>query len=390
MKIGFYHEAAGTKHAGGVAVYIQQMAAHLSETNDVYLYTQQGEVTELLSESDVTIVDTPRLEARIPDTLYGLSPLGRQDTTKASMTAWAYLNDLLTHIEETVDVVLTFSWIDDLLLSNLVDVPTIHGYHAVDSVGLASRVHQLTSSADSVLANSEDTARKVKDHFDRTVDAVVYPGVDTSLFTPDADPALTSDRPIILYVGRLFEAKGIFELLDAVASLDVDVELHVVGHGRMDAVKTRIRSLEIDDAVTLHGEVPHSDLPGYYTSADVFCLPSHTESFGMVNLEAMACGVPVVTSDLEAIRRYLTHWEHGLLVEPDDPIQLAAALETMLSSAETRAAFGERGRERATEFTWENQSRRLKDHCVDVVGVNREAENRSAPDSAVTETLASN
>ncbi len=366
MRIGFYHESAGTKHAGGVAVYIQQMAAHLSRRNDVVLYTQSGEITDVLTDADMTIVETPSLEQRYPDLLYRLSPLSTQDTTKAAMAWWGVHNDLFSHME-SLDVLCTFNWLDDVVLSNLVDVPTIYSYHAVTSVGAGGRLHQHCSRADAVIANSADTARKVEDAFGHSVDGVVYPGVDTDHFSPKADPAISSPGPVILFVGRLVESKGVFDLLQAVAAIEPPVSLHLVGHGDVSAVRERVRALGLESAVTLHGEVAHMELPGLYTAADIFCLPSHTESFGMVNLEAMACGTPVVSTDLPSIRRYLTPWAEGLLAEPGDPVSLAGALETLLSTSRVREAMGVRGREQAKKFTWETQSRRFEARCAELL-----------------------
>lgn len=364
MQIGFYHESAGTRHAGGIAVYIQHMAAELSTSNDVYLYTQGGEIAELVRESDVTVVETPRFDDRLTDAIATLTPLGSQDATKVTMTGWAYRNGIVDHIEEHTDVVFTFQFMDDLLLSNLVDVPTVYGFHRVDGVGIGTRLRERFSATDLILANTADTARQVNEKFGYETDEVIYPGVDLEHFHPDAEPAFSSDVPVVLYVGRLVEQKGVYDLIEAFAGLDTEADLCIVGRGDTRGVRTACREHGILDSLVLEGEVPHVDLPGYYAAADVFCLPTRSESFGMVNVEAMACGTPVVTSDLAATREYVSNGENGLLAQVDDPIDVRDKLAMLLASPDRRASMGERARDRAREFSWGKQARRLERFCA--------------------------
>lgn len=383
MRIGFYNAYAGTLHAGGVAVYLQQMAAELSKRHEVYLYTQDGDTSELLERSDVTVVESPSFDDRLLDAVHYNTPLTSQDAATIAMTLWGMRNGIPTHIDEHTDLVISFTWIDDLFVSNLVDVPTVYGFHSVQTAGFGGWLRHTLSDSDAVLANSHDTARKVEDAFDRSVDDVIYPGVDIDRFHPEAEPAFESDDPAVLYVGRLFENKGIFDLLEAVSRLGRPVDLHVAGYGKTADVERRARDLGIEERVILHGEVPHLELPGYYAAADVCCLPSYSESFGMVNVEAMACGTPVVTSDLEAIRRYLTDWKHGLLVEPGDPDDVAEKLEAVLGSETIRREMGECARERAGQFAWEEQAKHFEQFCADLLDIERSDPDRERPTQTV-------
>jgi glycosyltransferase involved in cell wall biosynthesis len=223
------------------------------------------------------------------------------------------------------------------------------------------------SQTEHLLANSTDTAQKVREAFDTAVDEVITPGVDADRLRPGREPAFAAERPVVLYVGRLFEQKGVFDLLEAVAEAAASPAVHLVGYGRDAAVRERSRDLGIADRVVLHGEVPHGDLPQYYAAADVCCLPSHAESFGMANLEAMACGVPVVTSDLPAIREYITDGENGVLAPPGDPEALAGTLEGLLASPARRERIGAAARETATAFTWAEQARRFEEYCASIL-----------------------
>ncbi|WIV67054.1 glycosyltransferase family 4 protein [Natrialbaceae archaeon AArc-T1-2] len=367
MRIGFYHDSAGTRHAGGIAVYTQHVAAELAADHEVYVYTQTGEIADLLARSDAEVVTTPSFTGSVPDPLERLLPLGPQSQAKLAMTLWGLRNGLLEHVERHVDVLITYQFLDDLLLSHLVDVPTIYGIHGLASVGLGARARERLSRTDWIVANSTATARTVSRTFGYEVDAVVPPGVDETRFRPDVDPAFSSDRPTVLFVGRLVPEKGIFDLLEAFARLDEPAELRLVGAGETPAVRKASRDLGIGDDVILEGEVSHLDLPGYYTASDVFCLPSHTESFGMANLEAMACGTPIVTSELEAIEAYADDDETGYLVQVGDVSGLADRLSSLVTDSDRRERFGKRARERALEYTWEAQAERLESFCADVL-----------------------
>lgn len=368
MNIGLYHDSAGTRHAGGIAVYIQHMATELARSNEVYVYTQEGETTELLADADATVVETPSFNPHLPSAADSVVPLGEQDQVKLAMALWSKRNGIVDHIDEHVDVLLTFQFLDDLLLSHLVEPPTIYGYHSVEQVGIGTTLRERFSRTECVLANSDDTARRVADEFGYEVDEVIYPGVDDDRFHPDADPAFSSDVPAILFVGRFVRSKGVFDLLSAVERLERPVRVHLVGTGQTDAVREARRTKGLEDAVTVEGELPHVELPRYYAAAEVFCLPTHAESFGMANLEAMACGTPVVTSDLPGVREYVENGENGLLATAGDPIDIADKLRLLLESPERRAIMGARARERALAYTWAEQATRLERVCAAVAG----------------------
>ncbi|PCR89142.1 glycosyltransferase family 4 protein [Natrinema ejinorense] len=381
MRIGIYHDAAGTRHSGGIAIFARRIAVELAEGHDVFLYTRDGDVPARLEQSAVSVVTAPRFDDVLPSVLDTLSPFGRQFHAKVAMATWGYYNGLVEHIDEHVDVLLTFQYLDDLMLSNVVDVPTVYEFHSFDQVGLGAKLRDRFSQTDSVLANSADTAKRVEAEFGYEVDDIVFPGVDLDVFQPDIDPAFSSSEPVVLFVGRLVESKGVFDLLEAVAGLDRSVELHLIGSGVEDRIRERCRKLGLAESVVFWGEVDHRDLPRYYAAADVFCLPSHAETFGMANIEAMACGLPVVTADLEGIRTYVDDGTSGFLVDVGDTESIATALERLLSDPQRRAEVGMHAREAIRPFSWRAQATRLEAFCADVVD-DRSDDGRE-PESAV-------
>ena len=118
------------------------------------------------------------------------------------------------------------------------------------------------------------------------------------------------------------------------------------------------------------GRVPYEDLPRYYASADIFCSPATGgESFGIVLLEAMAAGKPVVASDIEGYRGVMQHGRQGLLFQNKNVESLAAQLETLIRNPGQRRAMGEHGRATAQRYRWQVVARRVEQYyeqCIQV------------------------
>lgn len=197
--------------------------------------------------------------------------------------------------------------------------------------------------------------------------AVVPCGVDTELFTPgDAEAARAtlgrSGDPLILYVGRLAPIKGLETLLDAIALLarrGRRVRLVVVGgdadepqDGHEAGLRARITTLGIGDLVSFAGPQPQETLRTHYVAADVTVLPSHYESFGMVALEAMACGSPVVASRVGGLTTTVRDGVTGFLVAEGDVSALAGRLETLLGDPDLRWRLGREGVRWAAQHRW--------------------------------------
>jgi D-inositol-3-phosphate glycosyltransferase len=126
-------------------------------------------------------------------------------------------------------------------------------------------------------------------------------------------------------------------------------------------------SLGVADAVAFLGAQPHETLPYYYAAADVFVMPSHYESFGMVALEAMACGVPVVASGVGGLRTIIEDGQSGLLTPPDNAPALAARLEHVLLDDQERARLRQGAFQRAASYGWPRITSliyRLYEQCV--------------------------
>lgn len=175
-------------------------------------------------------------------------------------------------------------------------------------------------------------------------------GIDVAGFS-NASPERISTGPVVLFLNRLERRKGLDVLIRAMAHLhDLEATLVVAGTGPEESKARRLAaSLEVD-AIWL-GAIEHGRIPGVYAGADVYCAPAvGGESFGIVLLEAMAAGVPVVCSDLDAFRSVVA--DAAATTRTGDAADLAAALRGVLTNPERAAALTEAGRRRADEFAW--------------------------------------
>jgi phosphatidylinositol alpha-mannosyltransferase len=124
-----------------------------------------------------------------------------------------------------------------------------------------------------------------------------------------------------------------------------------------------VKDMGLTDNVVFVGFVPSDELPSYYRSADIFCAPATGgESFGIVLLEAMACGKPVVATNIQGYASVLAHGEEGLLVPPRDEESLARALLSLLNDKPLRLQMGAKGRTKAEKYSWPNIARQIMDY----------------------------
>jgi rhamnosyl/mannosyltransferase len=191
---------------------------------------------------------------------------------------------------------------------------------------------------------------------------VVPPGIDPQRFMlSDEDRTAALARhgagPNVVFVGRLRYYKGLDVLLRALVHLD-SVRLLVAGTGPMEETWRALAfQLGLASRVSWLGDVPEADLPGVYAAGSVFVLPAvaRSEAFGIVQLEAMAAGLPVVTTDVGTGTSFVTvHGATGLVVPPDDPEALSDAIAKLLDDPTRASQYGAAGRRRVeAEFTEE-------------------------------------
>ena len=218
---------------------------------------------------------------------------------------------------------------------------------------------------DQILAVSETARRCVERYFPGPLE-IVPNGVDHGRFRTGLArlERYDDDVPNILFVGRFDPRKGIPDLMQACAMLareGLPFRLILVGDGQLRGQVERLAGGALAGRVHFEGRVGHERLPRFYASADIFCSPARDgESFGLVLLEAMASGVPIVATDLAGYRTVLTSGKEGLMAPPRDPAALAAALRRLLTDPALRDSMGARGIETAHSFGWERIVDRLE------------------------------
>jgi glycosyltransferase involved in cell wall biosynthesis len=209
----------------------------------------------------------------------------------------------------------------------------------------------------------------------RSVDDVLK-GVDVDTFTPEGSNVRQdyglAGKKVVLSVTRLVPIKNIPMMLDAIARLRAhrpDVVLVLVGEGPQQPVlETRARELRLGDAVRFIGYVPQQKTAAWYRSADVFALSSDFDNSPNVVLEAMACGLPIVATDVGGLREYVTPPANGLLTPKGDADLFAAALREFLDDDDLARATGRfNRREAVSRFSWAVSAARMREVYARVI-----------------------
>ena len=237
-------------------------------------------------------------------------------------------------------------------------VVTNHGLYsqsapkAVQNAFLRSVGRFTFESADRVLTYSEPERSELRSLGVSAPISVVHNGVDCERFAPAAGEPGGSQ---VLFVGRLKETKGVHRLVEAVAGLVgkvPDVSLKVVGEGpQREELGDLVGRLGIEDRVTFTGRLPNDELAEVYAESTVFALPSTAEGFPRTVLEAMACGTPVVSSDLPQLEPVVG--EVGATVPAEDAAALESALRAFLTDETRRSASARAGRQLVYErYSW--------------------------------------
>jgi D-inositol-3-phosphate glycosyltransferase len=233
----------------------------------------------------------------------------------------------------------------------------------------------VVADADVLTANTVDEAAELERHYGATHDRIriVPPGVDLHMFHPCDQPknraqlGVAQDSRVILFVGRIQPLKAPDVLIRAVAQLvrrdpsrRSRLQLIIIGSpsgpdAKWSARLTPLaRELDVDDVTLLRPHSPRAELFRWYCAADVVGVPSYNESFGLVALEAQACGRPVVATDVAGLRHTVRDQVTGLLVSGQDPDAWADALAAVLDDDQERQRMGARGAVHASGFSWDN------------------------------------
>jgi glycosyltransferase involved in cell wall biosynthesis len=204
--------------------------------------------------------------------------------------------------------------------------------------------------AEAVVAPSRVTAHELEEDYGAQGVVVIPNGVPEIPETSRQNTDL--ERPVMLYAGRLRTRKAVAVLVEAFATLRHrrSASLVIAGDGEhREALEERVRALGLEGSVLFLGAIPRPDMLRWYATADIFCLPSLYEGFPVAILEAMAAGLPVVSTTVSGIPEAVADGATGLLVPPENATALAAALDRLAGNEVLRERMGEAGRRRVRE-----------------------------------------
>lgn len=306
-------------------------------------------------------------------------------------TVHEFVDGVAHRLEPDVDAVHANYWLSGLAgqkLKQWLGFPLVSTFHTLARVKAETgdpepeRRVQAESAvigcSDVILASSPVEVHQLNQLYgaDPQTIELVPPGVDHAFFSPGrregARRALASlnlgTGPMLLFVGRIQPLKRLDVALGTLAQLDDPSAVLVVVGGASGAEGlTEVRrihrlasSLGVSDQVRFVDPQPHHLLSTYYRAADVVIVPSRSESFGLVALEAAACGTPVVAAPVGGLRTLIDHGQTGFLVEENDPAAYAAYVRKLLSDPALAARCAQAAAARARTYTWSTAAARLR------------------------------
>lgn len=376
----------GSGDAGGMNVYVARTAQLVAES---------GAKVDVFTRA--TSSRQPESQVMAPGVTVHNLPAGpfaglRKEDLPAQVCPFTaeVLRFAMSRYETPYDIVHSHYWLSGQsgwLASQRWNVPLIHSMHTMakvknDNLAVGDRPEplvrvvgeeQVVRAADRLIANTADERYELMRHYGAPGDRVdvVHPGVDLATFAPrDRQNArrrsgLAEDGDIVLFVGRIQPLKAPDLLIHALADLIAREpwrreRLRLVicggpsgsGVAHPDELARLARHLRVADLITFLPPLTPAELADLYASADVVAVPSYSESFGLVALEAQACGVPVLAAGVGGLRTAVSHRGSGVLVDGHDPHTWADEIADLLDRPRERRRLALGARRHAAEFGW--------------------------------------
>ena len=378
----------GSGDSGGMNVYVRELVSSLSQTGvECTTFTRadrEGLPAEVMIEPGHRVVHIEAGPHHLPkEALPEVS-----DEFCHGIIEWIKAN-------ETPDVIHGNYWLSGVVghhLKHELGVPFVSTFHTLARVKAEggdpeplwrdraeAEIIQCSDGICVSCAEEEEQFRRLYGDPAGRIE-IISPGVERAFFAPGAREAARHaigfdvDRPLVLFVGRIQPLKGPDVAIRALAALERDdVQLVLVGgsSGRNGDVQAAEAHALVDE-LGLHDQVhfiepqPHHILSSWYRAADVVLVPSRSESFGLVALEAAACGIPVVASAVGGLLSLVDDGETGFLIAGRRPTDFATAIAAILDDAELAASMGAAAEARARLYTWRAAADRLRSLYVDL------------------------
>jgi D-inositol-3-phosphate glycosyltransferase len=394
----------GIGDAGGMNIYVLESAQRMAAMGvKVDIFTRRTDA----SQADIVDI-SPGVRVRHID-------CGHGNLTKEQLPAHiAGLSKEFLRILKTdsYDVIHSHYWISGKVAmpaAKELGIPLVHTMHTmarVKNLNLAEgetpepmiRVQgetQVVAAADALIANTDAEGASLVSLYDACPDIVhvVSPGVDLYTFTPGesrsasrTEVGLPHDAIVVSFVGRIQPHKGPEVLIRATSELVKHSPLlrhklivNVIGGAsganteEVDRLKELTNWLGIDDVVRFAPPVSRAELPQWYRAADLVVVPSYSESFGLVALEAQACGTPVVATAVGGLRTAVADGISGVLVDGHDPKAWSSVIARLLQEPQRRVLLSMGAIEHASHFGWDATARGTLDIYDQVIGAARKS-----------------
>jgi D-inositol-3-phosphate glycosyltransferase len=388
-------DQAGVGDAGGMNVYVVETAKKMAQAGvSVDIFTRANKPN--LPES-VEIAEGVNVKHLVAGPFEGLSK--EELPSQLGALTSAFMNHQKQLPSNYYSLLHSHYWISGQLgwmVSEATSIPLIHTMHTtakVKNLNLAAGEkpephtraigeEQVVQAATGLIANTDAEAASLVSLYDACPDRVfvVAPGVDLQTFSPADGKAaarnrlnIAPDAIMLTFVGRVQPHKGPDVLLKAAAEMvmhtpHLRAKLAVVIIGgasgsvnELEKIKSLARFLKIEDITHFIEPASREVLPDWYRASDLVCVPSYSESFGLVALEAQACGTPVVATAIGGLRTAVSDGISGSLVDGHDPKAWSAVISRLIMEPQRRLLLGMNAVEHASHFGWEATARKTLD-----------------------------
>ena len=290
------------------------------------------------------------------------------------MSIMVYMNDIINHLKKIDPDVVQFQYLMTgwmvFLVKNFLRYPCVISGQGSD-IYTAYRFKKIIlklglRNANAVIALTEDMKKEISKIHRREI-FVIPNGINIDNYSENQSNGIYhgNDEKIILYVGTLRSIKGIKYLIKAMKIINqncLNTKLLLVGDGKeRKSLETLVDKLDLSKHIIFVGRVSNEDVSKYMISSDVFVLPSLSEGFPVVIAEAMASGLPIVTTKIRGLPEIVKDGVNGFLVEPKNPDEIAEKVIHLLNNTEIAHTISENNKRDVKQYTWENIVKKLED-----------------------------
>lgn len=383
----------GGDGAGGMSVYLRELSSALTSFPEVKV-----DIFTRIQTPDIRGIKRILPKLRVIHLKGGPEhSFDRRSLYQFLPEFYENLKDFMNRQKDNYDIIYSHYWLSGLIgkfIKSKFDLPLIHMYHTLaflkkrkleeekeNGKRLEMEEH-LAYVSDAIISSSCQERKNLVEFYGISPSRVkvIYPGVNKNLFFPSSSQKTFKEirsrkrEKILLYVGRIEPVKGLMTIIETLSllkktktSLYNQLKLVVIGGGKKDLdlpqnkefirIKESLKAKNLRGKVIFLGSKEQSELKKYYSAADVLIVPSLYESFGLVVIEALACGTPVVVSQIGEMREIVKQGKNGFSFRPNDSFSLSQCLERFFSQEKELWDRKKISQEVIKRFSWEQTAK---------------------------------